>query len=111
MDEPWRASVNNNLWQPTKRAYSFNWQYKASQQTSQTAENRESRDVSSFGENSWYNLARRFLPGDPTGHQINGGSNSSWKTVVGVVTDSKTPGLNQPPAPQKFLDLDGSVRV
>jgi putative ABC transport system permease protein len=58
-------------------------------------------------------LVRRFFPGeDPLGHQIGGGRTGGWKTVVGVVADSKNQGLNQPPAPQIFLNdvalYDGS---
>jgi predicted permease len=50
-------------------------------------------------------LAGRFFPGeDPIGHQIDGRSNGGWKTVVGVVADSKNQGLNQPPRPQMFLN-------
>ena len=50
-------------------------------------------------------LARRYFPGeDPIGHQIDGRRNGGWKTVVGVVTDSKNQGLNQPPAPQMFIN-------
>jgi putative ABC transport system permease protein len=48
-------------------------------------------------------LARRYFPGeDPIGHQIDGRRNGGWKTVIGVVADSKNHGLNQPPAPQMF---------
>jgi predicted permease len=50
-------------------------------------------------------LARRYFPGeDPIGHQIGGRSNGGWKTVVGVVADSKNDGLNQPPTPQMLLN-------
>ena len=50
-------------------------------------------------------LARRYFAGeDPIGHQIDGRKNGGWKTVVGVVTDSKNQGLNQPPAPQMFIN-------
>jgi predicted lysophospholipase L1 biosynthesis ABC-type transport system permease subunit len=50
-------------------------------------------------------LARRYFPGeDPIGHQIDGRRNGGWKTVVGVVTDSKNQGLNQAPAPQMFIN-------
>ena len=50
-------------------------------------------------------LARRYFPGEnPIGHQIGGGRESSWKTVVGVAADSKNHGLNQPAAPQMFLN-------
>ena len=50
-------------------------------------------------------LARRYFPGeDPIGHQIDGRKNGGWKTVVGVVADSKNHGLNQPTAPQMFLN-------
>jgi predicted permease len=50
-------------------------------------------------------LARRYFPGeDPIGHQIDGRKSGGWKTVVGVVTDSKNQGLNQPPAPQMFIN-------
>ena len=50
-------------------------------------------------------LARRYFPGeDPIGHQIDGRANGGWKTVIGVVADSKNEGLNQPTAPQMFLN-------
>jgi putative ABC transport system permease protein len=50
-------------------------------------------------------LARNYFPGeDPIGHQIDGRRNGGWKTVIGVVADSKNQGLNQPPAPQMFLN-------
>ncbi len=50
-------------------------------------------------------LARRYFPGeDPIGYQIDGRKNGGWKTVVGVVADSKNHGLNQPTAPQMFLN-------
>jgi putative ABC transport system permease protein len=50
-------------------------------------------------------LARRYFPGeDPIGRQIDGRRNGGWKTVIGVVKDSKNQGLNQPPAPQMFIN-------
>jgi predicted permease len=50
-------------------------------------------------------LAWRYFPGeDPIGHQIGGGPNGTWKTVIGVAADSKNQGLNQPPVPQMFLN-------
>jgi putative ABC transport system permease protein len=50
-------------------------------------------------------LANRYFPGeDPIGHQIDGGAKGGWKTVIGVVADSKNQGLNQPPAPQMFIN-------
>jgi len=50
-------------------------------------------------------LARRFFPGeDPIGHQIQGRADGGWKTVIGVVADSKNQGLNQPPTPQVFFN-------
>ncbi len=50
-------------------------------------------------------LARRYFPGeDPLGHQIGGGPNGAWKTVIGLVADTKNRGLNQPPTPQMFLN-------
>jgi predicted permease len=50
-------------------------------------------------------LARRYFPGEePIGHQISGGRRGGWKTVVGVVADSKNQGLNQPTLPQVFLN-------
>ena len=50
-------------------------------------------------------LARHYFLGeDPIGHQIDGRQKGGWKTVIGVVADSKNQGLNQPPAPQMFLN-------
>ncbi|HZT31066.1 MAG TPA: ABC transporter permease [Bryobacteraceae bacterium] len=50
-------------------------------------------------------LARRYFPGeDPIGHQVDGHQNGGWKTIIGVMADSKNQGLNQPPAPQMFLN-------
>jgi putative ABC transport system permease protein len=50
-------------------------------------------------------LARRYFPGeDPIGREIDGRRSGGWKTVVGVVADSKNQGLNQPPAPQMFFN-------
>jgi putative ABC transport system permease protein len=50
-------------------------------------------------------LARQYFPGeDPIGRQIDGRANGGWKTVVGVVADSKNRGLNQTPVPQMFLN-------
>jgi putative ABC transport system permease protein len=50
-------------------------------------------------------LARQYFPGeDPIGHQIDGRQNGGWKTIIGVAADSKNQGLNQPPAPQMFLN-------
>lgn len=55
--------------------------------------------------------ARRFFPGEAAvGKQIMGmrsAPNSpvqQWKTVVGVVSDSKNRGLDSPPEPQAFLN-------
>src|SRR5262249_2070460 len=48
--------------------------------------------------------ARTYFPGeDAIGHQVDGVGGRPWKTVVGIVADSKNRGLNQPPAPQLFL--------
>ncbi len=50
-------------------------------------------------------LARQyFADEDPIGHQIDGHQNGGWKTIIGVAADSKNQGLNQPPAPQMFLN-------
>jgi predicted permease len=50
-------------------------------------------------------LARQFFPGeDPIGHQIEGGRAGHWKTIVGVVADSKNQGLNLPPSPQMYVN-------
>ncbi len=50
--------------------------------------------------------ARAFFPGeDPIGKQILGNRRrEEWKTVVGIVSDSKNIGLDAPPAPQAFLN-------
>jgi len=48
--------------------------------------------------------AKAYFPGEsPLGKQI-GGQLGAWKTVVGVVADSKNHGLNQPPIPEMFVD-------
>jgi predicted permease len=58
-------------------------------------------------------LAHRFFSGeDPIGHRIDGHGNdpddpharSGWKTIIGVVADSKNQGLTQPTAPQMFVN-------
>jgi predicted permease len=50
-------------------------------------------------------LARRYFPGeDPVGRLIDGRRNGGWKTVVGVVADTKNQGLNMPPAPQMYFN-------
>jgi len=49
--------------------------------------------------------ASAYFPGeDPLGKQILGDSQGQWKTVIGVVADSKNQGLNMPAMPQVFLD-------
>jgi putative ABC transport system permease protein len=48
--------------------------------------------------------ARAYFPGEsPIGKQILG-AGQSWKTVVGVVADTKNQGLNHPATPQAFLN-------
>ncbi len=50
-------------------------------------------------------LAHRYFPGeDAIGRQIDGRQNGGWKTVIGVVADSKNQGLSEPPGPQMFLN-------
>jgi len=49
--------------------------------------------------------ARAYFPGEsPLGKQILGGRAGLWKSVVGVVSDTKNQGLNQPAAPQAFVN-------
>jgi putative ABC transport system permease protein len=56
--------------------------------------------------------ARTYFPGeDAIGKQIIGSRQSAsspirrdWKTVIGVVSDSKNVGLNAPPGPQAFIN-------
>ena len=49
--------------------------------------------------------ARAYFPGeDPIGKRILGGPKKEWKTIIGVVTDSKNRGLDSPPAPQAFVN-------
>jgi putative ABC transport system permease protein len=48
--------------------------------------------------------AKTYFPGEnPLGRQI-GGQLGQWKTVVGVVADSKNHGLNQPAIPEMFVN-------
>ena len=52
--------------------------------------------------------ARAYFPGEsPLGKQILGGRVGPWKTVVGVVTDTKNQGLNQPATPEAFVNDTG----
>ena len=49
--------------------------------------------------------ARAYFPGeDPIGKQIMGGRASQWKTVVGVIADTKNGGLNQPTAAEAWIN-------
>lgn len=49
--------------------------------------------------------ARAYLPGESAiGKQILGGRAGSWKTVIGVVADTKNQGLNQPALPEAFVN-------
>ncbi len=49
--------------------------------------------------------ARAYLPGENAiGKQILGGRASSWKTVIGVVADTKNQGLNQPASPEALVN-------
>jgi putative ABC transport system permease protein len=49
--------------------------------------------------------ARAYLPGeDPIGKQIIGGPQRQWKTIVGVVSDTKKSGLDALPEPQAFVN-------
>ena len=49
--------------------------------------------------------ARAYFPGeDPIGKQIIRGPQKEWKTIVGVVSDTKNEGLNADPAPQAFVN-------
>jgi putative ABC transport system permease protein len=49
--------------------------------------------------------ARAYLPGESAiGKQILGGRAGPWKTVVGVVADTKNQGLNQPASPEALVN-------
>jgi putative ABC transport system permease protein len=49
--------------------------------------------------------ARAYFPGeDVIGKQILGAFGNSWKTVVGVVADTKNHGLNRPAVPQALIN-------
>jgi putative ABC transport system permease protein len=49
--------------------------------------------------------ARAYLPGETAiGKQILGGRAGTWKTVVGVVADTKNQGLDQPASPEAFVN-------
>src|SRR5580658_744267 len=48
---------------------------------------------------------RAYLPGENAiGRQILGGRAGPWKTVIGVVADTKNQGLNQPPSPEALVN-------
>jgi putative ABC transport system permease protein len=49
--------------------------------------------------------ARAYLSGESAiGKQILGGRAGPWKTIVGVVADTKNQGLNQPASPEAFVN-------
>jgi predicted permease len=49
--------------------------------------------------------ARAYFPGESAiGKQILGGPVGPWKTVVGVVADTKNQGLNRPATPEAFVN-------
>ena len=49
--------------------------------------------------------AQAYFPGeDPVGKQIMGGRAGAWKTVVGVIADTKNGGLNQPAAAEVWVN-------
>ncbi len=49
--------------------------------------------------------ARAYFPGeDPVGKRILGGRQADWKTVAGVISDSKNRGLDAVPAPQAYVN-------
>ncbi|HYW44838.1 MAG TPA: ABC transporter permease [Bryobacteraceae bacterium] len=55
--------------------------------------------------------ASAYFPGeDPVGKQIGGNAKGGWKTVAGVVSDSKNQGLNLPPMPQMFVNNPGAAQ-
>jgi putative ABC transport system permease protein len=52
--------------------------------------------------------AQAYFPGESAiGKQILGGRGGDWKTVIGVVADSKNQGLNRPAAPEAFVNDTG----
>jgi ABC-type antimicrobial peptide transport system permease subunit len=49
--------------------------------------------------------ARAYFPGeDPVGKRILGGRQAAWKTVIGVISNSKNVGLDALPAPQAYVN-------
>jgi len=49
--------------------------------------------------------ARAYVPGESAiGKQILGGRAGPWKTVIGVVADTKNQGLNQPASPEALVN-------
>jgi hypothetical protein len=55
-------------------------------------------------------LARRYFAGEnPLGKQIDGVANHPWRTIVGIVADSKNRGLDQPADPEMFVPFEMSA--
>jgi len=55
-------------------------------------------------------LARRYFAGEnPLGKQIDGVANHPWRTIVGIVADSKNRGLDQPSDPEMFVPFEMSA--
>ncbi len=49
--------------------------------------------------------ARAYFPGqNPIGKQIIGGPHDEWKTVIGILADTKNSGLDAVPEPQAFVN-------
>jgi putative ABC transport system permease protein len=54
-------------------------------------------------------LARQYFPGeDPIGRQIGGRPDARWKTVIGIVADTRNAGLGQATIPQVYYNAWGS---
>ena len=55
-------------------------------------------------------MARQYWPGqDPLGRRFGLGKNAPWRTIVGIVADTRTLGIEQPPRAEMYFPVAQSI--
>ena len=55
-------------------------------------------------------MARQYWPGqDPLGRRFRLGANAPWRTIVGIVADTRTVGIEQPPRAEMYFPVAQSI--